>query len=60
MTFVGTVTLDNDDQISGTAEATVLRSDFGLTIPNAPMVADVSDEVILTINFVANRVADES
>lgn len=59
-TFTGTVTLDSEDQISGSLEATVLRSTYGLTIPSVPFVAEVDDEVILTINFVANRVADES
>ncbi|MCL4869587.1 MAG: YceI family protein [Anaerolineae bacterium] len=42
------------DQISGTATATVSRADFDLRIPNVPSVADVSDEVELTIQFVAN------
>jgi hypothetical protein len=37
----------------GSAEATVLRSDFQLTIPNAPGVANVSDEVQLSLDFEA-------
>lgn len=60
VTFSGSVTVDSEDQISGTFETTVLRSDYGLTIPTVPFVADVSDEVILAINFVANRVADDA
>jgi polyisoprenoid-binding protein YceI len=37
----------------GTAEATVLRSDYGIGIPNAPGVADVGDEVVIRLDFVA-------
>lgn len=41
-------------QITGTATATVKRSDFNLDIPSVPNVANVGDEVTLQINFVAN------
>ena len=39
--------------IEGIARAGVLRSDFGIGIPNVPSVTNVSDEVILTLDFVA-------
>jgi hypothetical protein len=40
-------------QIAGTATATVKRSDFNLTIPSVPNVANVGEEVTLQIDFVA-------
>jgi polyisoprenoid-binding protein YceI len=56
VTFSATVQV-GEDQLTGSATATVLYSDFGLSIPNVPSVTDVSDEVVLTITFVANTVA---
>lgn len=53
--FDGSVTLQNEDELSGTATATILYSDFGINIPSVPFVANVSDEVILEIQFVAER-----
>ncbi len=47
------VTANLADELTGKAVATVLRSDFGLEIPSVPNVADVSNEVILTLEFVA-------
>lgn len=52
------VTFDIDiestaDGVEGTATAIVLRGDYGLTIPSVPSVANVSDEVTLTLEFVA-------
>ncbi|HLB46192.1 MAG TPA: YceI family protein, partial [Anaerolineales bacterium] len=41
-------------QITGTATATVNRSDFNLDIPSVPNVANVGEEVTLQIDFVAN------
>jgi polyisoprenoid-binding protein YceI len=37
--------------ITGTAKTAVKRGDFGLTIPNIPFVANVSENVDLTLNF---------
>jgi hypothetical protein len=31
----------------------VLRGDFGIGIPNVPSVADVSEEVLVRLEFVA-------
>ncbi len=62
LTIKGTtrsVTFDVDaswpqqDRIEGTATATVDRTAFGIFIPNAPGVAGVSEEVTLTLDFVA-------
>lgn len=43
----------SDGRLEGTASALVKRSDFGLVIPNVPFVANVSEDVTLTIEFVA-------
>jgi polyisoprenoid-binding protein YceI len=51
--FDVTATADDAGQLSGTAETTIQRSDFGLTIPSVPFVADVSEDVQLQIDFVA-------
>ena len=53
VTFNATVTLDSETQISGTATANVLYADYGLTIPDVPSVANVTDDVDLEIRFVA-------
>jgi polyisoprenoid-binding protein YceI len=53
VTFVTTITVDAETQISGLATAQVLRSDFNLTIPSVPSVANVTDEVKLELEFVA-------
>lgn len=57
VTFDVSITADSETEISGLAGATVLRSDFELTIPNVDGVADVTDEVRLELEFVAT--ADE-
>ncbi|HEX2906762.1 MAG TPA: YceI family protein [Phototrophicaceae bacterium] len=55
-TFAVTATLVSEDRLEGTAKAIVTRSDYDLIIPNAPGVANVSEEVTLEIDFVATRV----
>lgn len=57
VTFTVNGTLSADNQLSGHAETTVLRSDYGLTIPDVPFVANVGDEVTLKLDFVANAVS---
>jgi polyisoprenoid-binding protein YceI len=54
VTFQVTATAASPTQITGSATATINRSDFNLTIPSVPNVANVTEEVQLTINFVAN------
>lgn len=51
VTFPLTVTPEGDGY-RVTGEAVVLRSDYGLTVPNVPFVADVSDEVTLQLDLV--------
>lgn len=52
--FAVTATALSPDTVSGTAVATVHRGDFDLRIPSVPNVANVDEEVRLTIDFVAN------
>jgi polyisoprenoid-binding protein YceI len=53
MTFDVTATLVTTNRIEGKASATILRSDYNLLIPSVPSVANVSEEVLLEIEFVA-------
>jgi polyisoprenoid-binding protein YceI len=51
VTFVVAATVNADGTISGVAEATVDRTDWGLNIPSAPGVANVSETVNLILEF---------
>ena len=53
VTFAASVTLDSETQISGSAAVNLLHADFGLTIPEVPRVANVTDDVDLKLEFVA-------
>ena len=55
-TWDAQATLVSEDRIEGTATTTVTRTQYGLEIPSVPSVANVTDEVTLTITFVATRV----
>jgi len=57
VTFEATITIVSEDRLEGTAAATVVKEDYGLTIPNVPFVANVSEEVVLGIDFVAAPVS---
>ena len=52
-TFEVTATLVDDSTLQGVAETTVTRTAFDLGIPSAPGVADVTDEVLIRLEFVA-------
>jgi len=52
-TFDLSVTLVDEDTISGEAVAMVSRSDFGIGIPSVPSVAGVDDAVTIRLEFVA-------
>jgi polyisoprenoid-binding protein YceI len=54
--FDAAVKLVSESELQGTAEATILRSDYDLTIPSVRQVAEVSDELVVTIDFVATVV----
>jgi len=51
--FYVTATPVSETRLEASATATIMRGDYGLTIPSVPRVADVSEEVILTLDFVA-------
>lgn len=53
VTFDVAATLVDDSTIEGTASAVIMREDFGIGIPSVPGVANVSEEVTITLVFVA-------
>jgi polyisoprenoid-binding protein YceI len=53
VTFQVTVVPVSADRLEGMASTTIQRGDFGLTIPNVPFVANVGEEVLLELDFVA-------
>lgn len=53
VTFAGNVTLAAQNRLEIEASATVLHADFNLSIPEIPIIANVSDEVTLAVNLVA-------
>ncbi len=53
VTFDTAVTVVSTDRVEVSGTAMVLRSDFGLTIPDVPSVSDVADEILLVIDLVA-------
>jgi polyisoprenoid-binding protein YceI len=53
VTFDAAVTPISEKELEGTATTIILYADFGLSIPEAPAVASVDDEVRLEIDFVA-------
>jgi polyisoprenoid-binding protein YceI len=58
VTFDVTAQAVSNNQISGTATATIQRSDFNLQIPSVPRVANVGEQVALQIDFVANTTSN--
>lgn len=54
-TFAGRGSFASENEFGGTASTTVKRSDFNLVVPSLPFLADVADEVPLTIEFVAKK-----
>ena len=53
VTFDVTVTVVDEATIEGVAMTEILRSDFGIGTPSVPGVANVSDEVVISLSFVA-------
>ena len=53
VTFDATLTAISATRLEGSASTVVLYGDFGMTIPEAPGVANVADEVRLEIDFAA-------
>lgn len=56
-TFNATLTPLDAERLKGVASATVNYGDFGMSIPEAPGVANVSDDVLLEIDFTALAVS---
>ena len=53
VTFDAAVTYVDQGTLEGSAAAEVTRDMFEIGIPSVPSVADVTNEVLLTLNFVA-------
>jgi polyisoprenoid-binding protein YceI len=53
VTFDVTVTPVSESRVEGTASATILYADYGITIPQVRQVASVDEDVRLEIDFVA-------
>lgn len=60
VTFNATVTINSETEISGTASSNIMYADWGISIPNASGVANVTEDVDLEITFVANVVTEEA
>lgn len=58
--FNATVTINSETEISGTASSNIMYADWGINIPNASGVANVTEDVDLEITFVANIVTEET
>lgn len=56
VTFEAQVTPVSEAQLTGSASATILYRDFGISIPQVQSVTGVEDQVVLEIDFTANRV----
>lgn len=52
-TFDMTISVASAQELIGLATTTVLHADYGISIPNVPIVASVEDEVRLELEFVA-------
>lgn len=55
VTFDVTVDMVDETTIEGTATTEVMRTDYEIGIPSVSFVADVSDEVTLTLEFIATH-----
>jgi len=53
VTFDAEATFVDETRVEGSATAKVQRSEFGIGIPSIPGIANVTDEVLLNIDFVA-------
>jgi polyisoprenoid-binding protein YceI len=53
ITFDAKVTANSETQLSGYASTVIAIMDYDLRIPEVPMVADVDEEVLLEIEFLA-------
>lgn len=56
--FVGEATLASEEHLHGEFTARLRYADWGIAIPNLPFIANVDEEVELTLSFVAERVEE--
>jgi polyisoprenoid-binding protein YceI len=56
VTFDVTVTYESEERLAGSASAIVTLSQFNLSVPSVPFVANVAEEILLEIDFVMLRV----
>ncbi len=52
VTFQVTLQVESNSRLTGSASAKVKRSDFNISIPSVPFVANVGDEFTLELDFV--------
>lgn len=55
-TFSASDVMISPDALTATARSSIKRSDYGLVIPNIPFVANVSDDLTLSIQITASAV----
>lgn len=53
-TFELTITVNSENELVGLGKTTIMRSNYGISIPSVPSVANVGEEVQLEIEFTAN------
>jgi polyisoprenoid-binding protein YceI len=53
VTFAASISIESETRISGTASSIISYADWGIPVPTAPGVANVTPETTLAINFVA-------
>ena len=58
VTFECTAVPTTATQLEGHCAATISRADFGLAIPEVPQVADVDEDFLIEIDFVATAVEE--
>jgi len=58
VTFEVSVTVSGESSLNGYASTTVARADYDLQIPKVPSVADVDEEVLVEIEFVASAASE--
>ncbi len=55
ITFEGKAMFVSDDEISGAVQTMVHYPDFGISVPKLPFLANVHEDVMLRLDFVAAR-----
>ena len=53
--FDGNGSFTTEDQIAGTAQTKIHYPDFGVSVPNLPFLANVDQDTVLKIDFVAKK-----